>query len=454
MRGGRSLLILLVVALGLGAYIYFVEMERDPAGTETRDHAFDVEPADISELDIQPASADPTTLRKTGDHWALATPVVAPADRATVDAIVSALSTMEIDRVVDENATALGQFGLETPRASVTFRTAGGATHTLRLGNTTPTSSGLYARIDDDARVVLIASYHEQTFEKTPFDLRDRQALVIDRDAVDRIAVTRPGAADVQLRREDGDWRLAAPIEVRADATAAGDVISRLATAQMTAIVAEGDDITPARLRTWGLDAPRLVVTAGSASNTATLAIGGARDDASVYARDESRPIVFAVDASLLTDLSKGADDLRVKDIFELNAFSARSVDFTHGATTAAYVRNAPAAPEGEAAATPTWTRTKPEPGDVNQTALTDLLNTLASLRADRFVAQAPASGDDVAVAATYGSADAPDEERVTLRRAGATVYAIRAGEADAAVIAADRFDTILSQLKTLTGAE
>src|SRR5690606_12517313 len=100
----------------------------------------------------------------------------------TVDSIISTLSTMEIDRVVDENATALDQFGLETPRTAVTFRTTGGATHTLRLGNQTPTQSGIYARIDDDTRVVLIPGYHEPTFDKTPFDLRDRQAIVFDRD--------------------------------------------------------------------------------------------------------------------------------------------------------------------------------------------------------------------------------------------------------------------------------
>jgi hypothetical protein len=33
MRGGRSLLILLVVAVGLGAYAYFVESKRDRAAT-------------------------------------------------------------------------------------------------------------------------------------------------------------------------------------------------------------------------------------------------------------------------------------------------------------------------------------------------------------------------------------------------------------------------------------
>lgn len=452
MRGGRSLLILLVVALGLGAYIYFVEMDRDPGAGEARERAFSVDAADISEVEVRPASADPVSLRRTGDHWALTAPVVAPADRATIDSMVSTLSTMEIDRVVDENATDLDQFGLEAPRTAVVFRTTSGATHTLRLGNQTPTQSGIYARIDDDTRVVLIPAYHEPAFDKTPFDLRDRQAIVFDRDAVDRITLTRPAAATVELRRDGGDWRLAAPFEARADAAAASDIVGRLSSAQMTSLVAEGDDVTPAQLRTWGFDTPRLVVTAGSDSNAATLIIGGARDDSSAYARDASRPIVFTVDASLLTDLDQAPDDLRVTDIFELNAFSARSLEITRDGSTVAYVKNAPTGSDNTA--TPTWARTKPEAGEVNQTALTDLMNTLASLQADRFVPRPPAGGEDIVVVATYGSADAPATERVTLRRSDATVYAIREDDPDAAVIATDRFDTILSQLKTLTGAE
>jgi hypothetical protein len=441
---------LLVVALGLGAYIYFVESERDPAGTEAKEQAFDVTAADITELTIRGTSSQTATLRRTGDTWALVEPVSAPADAAAVDSILSSIETMEIDRVLEETLASVAQYGLETPGLQVSFTTASGGKHQLSVGNTTPTSSGMYARIDDSPRLLLVPAFLKTTFDKAPFDLRDRRALNVERDAIDRVTLAPRGGTPVDLRRDGVNWRLAAPLAARADITPVDSMLSRVSTAQMSSIVAEGAEPAPADLRTWGLDAPQLTVTVGAGSTSATLALGAAKDDTSIYARDLSRPIVFTVDSSLLTDLRKEPADLRVKDVFAFNAFSARTLDVTHGATAVAYTKSVPAS-GADASAQPTWSRTKPEAGDVNQTAMTDLLNALSSLRADRFVDQVPATGENVEVAVRFGSADAPEEERVTLRRSGGTVYAVRAGEPGAAVIPSAEFDTVLTHLKTLT---
>ena len=450
MRGGRSLLVLLVVALGLGAYIYFVESERDPAGTEAREQAFDVEQGDISSLTIRGTSADTTTLSKTDETWAVTSPVTTPADSTTVDSIVSSLATMEINRVVEEAPANLAQYGLEEPRVDVSFTTTGGATHRLALGNTTPTNSGLYARIDDNPRLVLVPSYLESTFDKSTFDLRNRRALDIARDAVDRISITPRSGTAIELRRDGVNWRLTAPIDARADFSPADSILSRLSTAQMSSIVSEGSEPTAADLRQWGLDSPRLTATLGSGSTTATLALGAARDDASIYARDLSRPIVFTVDASLLTDLQKEPADLRVRDVFAFNAFSARSIEVTHDSTTVAWAKSTPA--EGAAPdAQSTWSRTKPDAGDVNQTALTDLLNALSGLRAGRFVAQPPAGGETIDVTVQFGTSGAPTTEQVTLRRSSGTAYALKDGEPGAAVLPEGEFDAVLGHWKTLT---
>jgi hypothetical protein len=295
-----------------------------------------------------------------------------------------------------------------------------------------------------------VPAFLKASFDKTPFDLRDRRVLNVARDTIDRVTLTPRTGPTVELRREDVNWRLTAPIDARADFSPADSLVSRLATAQMSSIVKEGTEPTPAELKTYGLDTPQLTVAVGSGSTAATLALGAAKDDASIYARDLSRPIVFTVDSSLLTDVRKEPADLRVKDIFAFNAFSAQAVEVTHGSTAVAYAKSVP--PTGaDASAQPVWSRTRPDAGDVNQTALTDLLNALSSLRADRFVAQAPSAGESVEVVVRFGSSDAPSEERVTLRRGGDAVYAVRSGEAGAAVVPSTELDTILSHLKTLT---
>src|SRR5262245_8455638 len=129
MRGGRSLLVLLVVGLGLGAYIYFVESKRDPDAAEKKDKVFTVEADKIDKLEIQAASGETTRAEKAGDSWKLAAPVATDADASAVSSIADALSTAEIVTVLQEESPAdLAQFGLQPARFSVAYHTTGDAT--------------------------------------------------------------------------------------------------------------------------------------------------------------------------------------------------------------------------------------------------------------------------------------------------------------------------------------
>lgn len=452
MRGGRSLLILLVIALGLGAYIYFVESERDPAGTVTRDAVFDVERDDIVSLSVRGSAADaPTTLRRgEGEGWTVVEPVTAEADNAAVEAILGGLESLEIERVIDENPTGLSQFGLEPADLEIGFTTADGTSRTLMLGAATPTGSGLYARTDDDPRLLLVPSYHKSTFDKSTFDLRNRRVLDVAQATVERVELARRGEPSVELRRANGAWRLAAPLEARADAGPADSLVSRLSTAQMSSIVHEHGDPTAAQLREWGLDTPRLTATLGSGSTTATLAIGAERDGSSVYARDLSRPLVFTVDQALVTDLTKSADDFRVRDVFAFNAFSAQRLELAHSGTTRVWEK---ASPGDDGQAQPAWSQVEPSAGDVNQTAMTDLLNALSAIRAERFAADAPTAGETIEVAVRFGASGAQQEEAATLRLSDGQAWAVRPGEAGAAVISVEDFEAVRSHLETLTAA-
>ena len=64
MRRGRSFLILVVVALGLGAYIFFVESKRDPteALNPKKDKVFTTDSSSFEEIEVKAASGETTTL--------------------------------------------------------------------------------------------------------------------------------------------------------------------------------------------------------------------------------------------------------------------------------------------------------------------------------------------------------------------------------------------------------
>lgn len=469
MRGSRSLLVLLVIALGLGAYIYFVEMRRTPEDSIVKkDKVFSgLDTNKIDELEIKSAGGDVTKLKKNGADWQIVAPETADADQTEVGNIVSALGTLEITRVVEEKPADAKPFGLDAPRISLTAKAAGdAAAHKLDIGTKTPNGSDLYVKIDGQPRIVLIGASNEDQLNRTTFDLREKAVLKFARDNADSLKLEPTGGAVVTLAKKGSDWRLSTPVDSKADTSTVEGVLSKLSTSKMKAIEKTSDPLKPEDAKKFGLDKPQTIATVGVGSTRAQLAIGGKKDDGTVYARDLSRPMVFTIESSLADDLKKTADDLRSKDIFEFRAFNARSVELTWKGVTYSFEKKLetpkppepkpgdpkPAAPATPPEPTEVWKQTKPTAKDPNATAMTDLLTNFSNLRAEKFETKPQTGGDDLVLVAKYGEANAPKEERVTFRKVGNVVQAIRAGEAGVAVITTADFDRAFGNLKDLGG--
>jgi hypothetical protein len=460
MRGGRSFLVLLVLALGLGSYIYFVESKREPTGAAVveGEKVFGIETGKIEEVRIQSTSGERTAVRKAGDAWQIVEPAVIEADATAVSSLVSTLESLESERTVDENPASVAAYGLEPPRLTVTFKVTGEtAERRLLIGERTPTGSDLYARVEGDPKLILIASYIEDSLNKTTFDLRDKSVLKFARDGIDAISIEPSGTPAVALARSGDTWRLSAPLSAAADFSTVDGLVGRLFQARMQSIVSPADPAsptgpTPAELRTYGLDRPAVVVHLGAGSTRASLAVGAAKDATTRYARDLSRPLVFTVESALFDDLTKKPDDLRAKDVFAFRSFTAVGLDVATGGTSVTFTK-APRPEGADASATETWKQTAPAAKDIDQTKLTDLLTTLSNLRAQSFAARPHAGGEEVVVTARFGDAASPTVERVVFRKSDGAVHAIREGEPGAAVVSTEDFDRALSLFKELTGA-
>ncbi len=212
--------------------------------------------------------------------------------------IASSLASLEIQRVVDENASDLKQYGLEPARVEVAFRSKGQKElRRVQIGEKTPTGSDLYARLPDQKRVFLVSSFLDSTFNKNTFALRDRRILVFDRAMVDGLELT-SGTSKTRLAKSGSDWRLASPISVRADFAAVEGALERLSSTQMQGIVdPEGKDLAK-----YGLTKPTGTITVNAGSSSATLTLGST-ENALLFARDASRPLVFTVAPILKEDV-------------------------------------------------------------------------------------------------------------------------------------------------------
>ena len=444
MRGTRSTLILLVVFVALGAYVYYVELDRPPASeTPANELLLDATAEEFSGLTVRVGDSE-TVLSRTGDGdaWQLTAPVAAPADDGQVSSITSALATLEIRRVIDDAAIDLTPFGLDEPVAEVGFIVPGDAPEQhLLIGDPTPTGGERYATLTGSGRIVLIASHLDTTFGKSTFDLRDKTILGFDASDVDQFEVESDGAT-IRLAKNQSEWRLQEPWDVRADFSTVEGAVGRLSTGQMRSVVREDATDTETGdedLADFGLSEPRLAATLRLASATVTLLVGDETPDGSSYAKDSSRSIVFTIDSSLVTDLERSPDEYREKDLFDFRPFNAFRLEVAQSDATVVFEKGGAEGEESE----PSWTRVSPEPGDVDRGQMDDLLAKLSNLRAESFIETRADRGlNEATVLATVlvefdagGSDDADGEERITLWRSGDTTYGASGTEPGAAVL-------------------
>ncbi len=437
MKRGASTLLLIVVALGLAGYIYFVEW-RKPEQRDAREKAFPgVDAGAIETITVTNANGESTTLERQDGKWVITKPEPLDADGTEASAMASAIAGLEITRVVDDKPADVAQYGLQPPKVEVAFQVEGDQTaRTLQVGEKTPTSGDVYARCGLDPKVFLVSSYNDQVFNKTTFDLRNKVVLTFDREKADGLDIAQ-GADTVQLRRQDQAWQVIAPVKARADYAAAEGLVTRLSTAQMSKIVAS--TVSEADLKTYGLDKPMVTATVRTGTGTSTLAVGKAEGDGA-FARDAARPMVFTIDGALLTDLKKAAGDYRRKDAFEFRPFNAVKLQVTRGTQTIVFDRSKGAGTQDAG----TWRRdgTIVEPGRMD-----DLLTKLADVRAGSFVGpnvDAGARSPALVVNVTY---DEKRTERVTLAKVGDAGYATRADEPGAAKFDATVIDAVLQAL-------
>lgn len=428
MRGLASTLILVVVLAGLGAYIYFVDSKR-PApsadgSTTEKEKVFTVDVDKINELRVT-TQGQTTLLKKSQGGWKLVEPAPIDADPPEAIGVATALTNIDIVRVIDENATNLEQFGLANPKIVVEYKADGGASGTLKLGNKNATQGEIYALKNSDKRVFLVSSFQETSFNRTPFDLRDKKILKFDRDKADSLVLVK-GPSSLELSRTGTEWKVVKPVASRSDYSAIEGFISRLSSANMSKMVEEN----PKDLAKYGLDKPTMTVTIGSGSAKTVLEVGKT-ENGDLFARDAARPIVFTVDSTLATDLNKSFDDYRKKELFEFRPLylaKLRAVlDSPGGPKTYEFEKVPPAKP----ADPESWkvTRVGGASHTVDAQAMDDLLNKLVAIRAESFAEAKTKTGLDKPALVVSVSFDDGKFERVRFGQVGDYAFGKRDSE-------------------------
>jgi hypothetical protein len=442
-----STLLLLVVALGLGGYLYFFESERPVGDENAKKKVFTYDAAKINQVQIKSSTGVVTELRKgANDVWTIVQPANAPADRNSISDVVTHLANLEEQRVVDENAADLKAYGLAEPRLDVTFQVDGDKEpKRILLGEKTPAGSGMYAKLPSSNRIFLVDAALETAADKSPFDFRDKAALQFDQTSVTSLELA-SAAQTIRLEKNGEEWKLVKPIQAPADFVSVNGVIGQLQSAQMTALKDRPEDLED--LKQYGLDKPAVVATIGAGASAVTFELGKEADTGSVWARDPAKAAVFSTNNGVAMELQKKVEDFRRKEVFDFRPFNTTRFEMTRGKETRAFERVKGTGDK----AVDTWKQVAPAAKTVDSSNFEGALLDFSNLRAESFAAASGAGTghNNPAAVIVVKFDDGKKEERVVIGTAGSGVFATRADQPGALKVEAGKYEAAVKKLDAI----
>jgi hypothetical protein len=187
----------------------------------------------------------------------------------------------------------------------------------------------VYARVNNDPEVVLTSNSLPNNAKKSLMDWRNKDLLNFDNNAANRLLLTTPKNR-FELKKENGKWQMAAPIQASADESKISSILSRVRYGRINEFTAEQmNDAKP-----YGLDKPAYEFTVFFGANDAQKTVNfGKKDGANYYAHDPARPQVFKIDTSLVKDLNVTVMDLRNKKLAQFESWNADYIELNYADT-------------------------------------------------------------------------------------------------------------------------
>ncbi len=314
----KNTLLLLLLALAIGGFIQFYE-KNIPGSHESAERAGRVVQFDRDKITAITIKNPETTieLHKTKDGaWMMEKPLKDRADLMAVSQLFTTAEALKSEAQASDEKGAtkdqLKEFGLSSSETRVTF-TGGAKPVELIFGKDAAVEGKLYVRLEGSNVVHVIGTDLKTQVTKKTDDFRDHKLTEIATTNVEKVAL-KTAAGEIELGRKDGHWSLAKPLKARGDDQKIGDLISKVANAQVSSFAAD-----VSALAAYGLLEPRGTVTlfTEGSDQPAVLQIGAVteKDKEKVYVRLSTRDAVCVVPKTIETLLDTKPNDLRDRNL-------------------------------------------------------------------------------------------------------------------------------------------
>ncbi len=332
----RGLLVAVVLLAALAGGLYYsnkqkaAEAAKPPADQSPK--ILSLTDSDISKIVLKKKGADETDLQKAAGKWAITAPMPFAADQDASNQLASSAASVSSDRVVEDKASSVSAYGLDTPALEVDITGKGGKVSKLKIGDATPTNSGFYAMLEGDPRVFTVPSYVKTGLDKAVNDLRDKRLLTFDEAKLSRVELIAK-KQDIEFGRDKDQWQIVKPKPLRADGNSVDEMLRKLKDAKMD-LTLSADDAKKAAAA-FASGTPVATVKLTDPSGTQQIEIRKNKDD--YYAKSGAVAGVYKTTTDLGTGVDKALDDFRNKKLFDFGFSEPSKIDMHANGKTFAF---------------------------------------------------------------------------------------------------------------------
>jgi hypothetical protein len=328
MKLKTTFILLVVFAVLLAAVLLFEGRSKARKETEEKGKKLvDLASADVEKITLKNEGGPITFKKDDKGEWLIIEPLEAKADSSEVSRLAEDFSSLKFERVIEAEGGDPAKY--EIPKKELTLWFKGQAQPVkLLIGMENPLDNTLFAKREDDKRIVLLAGFLKSNLEKKVFDFRQKDIFKFEPEDVGSIKLK---AKDIswQAQKKEAEWFLESPLKALAKKSRVDDVLRALSNLRAKEFVAEQKQ--EAEIAKFGLKEPEYTVALSLPAKNQEILFTLHKQDDTVYATTSISTKIVTAEAQVLTDIEKKAEDLREKQVVVFNSWEASKVHVKKG---------------------------------------------------------------------------------------------------------------------------
>lgn len=219
----KSLLALIVVLLGLGAYLYYgIQKPAEEKESPSYGRLAQGKLEEISSVEIQTKEGT-FSLAKENERWLMVSPVKDLAAESKILDLIAALRRFKESRVLfskedlEKEKPDLAQFGLKDPRLKLTYKEPSlNAPFEIKMGSQNPGNTSVYAQVSSSPAIYLASLDLDYLAAQRAEDFREMKLTTVKYENFSNLTLNSK-SKETKFQIKDDRWVMTFPFELPVD---------------------------------------------------------------------------------------------------------------------------------------------------------------------------------------------------------------------------------------------